>query len=182
MPDNRAISSSSESKKRSDTHEIFSPQQDLRPGNQYLTEVTDGDGDYCVMLCTLPRGVVVPMHSHADRETFYVMSGNPDVFRGDHWETLSAGDVIDAQDGIRHAWRNSSGAAASMLCVTTMRLARFLRDVAVDDGSADPLAGAQRFLKLVQEYGYWLASPEQNAAIGLDINWEGDVKPASGRL
>jgi len=37
----------------------------------------------------LPRGVVVPMHSHADRETFYVISGNPDAFRGDHWETLS---------------------------------------------------------------------------------------------
>jgi hypothetical protein len=46
--------------------------------------------------------------------------------------------------------------------------------------SADPLAGAQRFLRLVQEHGYWLASPEQNAAIGLDIGWYGDVKLASG--
>jgi mannose-6-phosphate isomerase-like protein (cupin superfamily) len=89
------------SKTRSDTHETFSPQQDVRPGNRYLTEMTDGDGDYCVMLCTLPRGVVVPMHSHADRETFYVVSGNPDVFRGDRWEMLKPGDVIDAQDGIR---------------------------------------------------------------------------------
>jgi len=180
MPDDRTNSSSRESKTRSDTHEIFSPQQDLRPGNRYLTELTDGDGDYCVMLCTLPRGVVAPMHSHADRETFYVMSGNPDAFRGDHWETLGPGDVFDAQDGIRHAWRNSSGTAASMLCVTTMRMARFLRDVAVDDGSADPPAAAQRFLRLVQERGYWLASPERNAAIGLDIGWYGDVKLASG--
>jgi hypothetical protein len=71
MPDDRTISSSRESKTRSDTHKIFSPQQDLRPGNQYLTKMTDSDGDYCVMLCTLPRGVVVPMHSHPDRETFY---------------------------------------------------------------------------------------------------------------
>lgn len=180
MPDDRVISSSRVSRKRPDTHEMFLPQQDLRPGNRYLTEVTDGDGDYCVMLCTLPRGVVVPMHSHADRETFYVISGNPDVFRGDHWETLSPGDVIDVQDGIKHAWRNSSATAASMLCITTMRLARFLRDIAVDDGSAD--SPAQRFLKLVQEHGYWLASPEQNAAIGLEINWDGNVKSASGRL
>ena len=171
MPDNRTISSSHESKTRSDTYEVFAPQQDARPGNQYLTEVTDGDGDYCVMLCTMPRGVVVPMHSHADRETFYVISGNPDAFRGDHWETLGPGDVFDAQDGIRHAWRNSSGTAASMLCITTMRMARFLRDVSVDDGSADQLARAQRFLRLVQEHRHWLASPEQNAAIGLDINW-----------
>jgi quercetin dioxygenase-like cupin family protein len=115
MPDDRTLSSSRVSKTRSDTHETFSPQQDVRPGNRYLTEMTDGDGDYCVMLCTLPRGVVVPMHSHADRETFYVVSGNPDVFRGDRWEMLKPGDVIDAQDGIGHAWRNSSAGAASML-------------------------------------------------------------------
>jgi quercetin dioxygenase-like cupin family protein len=180
MPDKPTISSSRESKTRSDTHEIFSPQQDLRPSNQYLTEVTDGDGDYCVMRCSLPRGAVVPMHSHADRETFYVISGNLDVFRGDHWEKLRPGEVIDVQDGIRHAWRNSSETAATMVCVTTMRMARFLRDVADDGGSADPLAGAQRFLRLVQEHGYWLASPEQNAAIGLDINYSGDVELATG--
>ncbi len=180
MPDDRTISRSFEPKTRSDTHEIFSPRQDARPGNRYLTGVTDGDGDYCVMLCTLPQGVVVPMHSHADRETFYVMSGNPDFFRGDHWETLGPGDVIDAQDSIRHAWRNSSATDASMLCVTTMRMARFLRDVAVNDNSADPNAGAQRFLRLVREHGYWLASPEQNEAIGLDIDWSGDAELSAG--
>jgi quercetin dioxygenase-like cupin family protein len=174
MPDDRTRSSSRAPKTLSNSVEIFSPQQELRPGNRYLTEVTDGDADYCVMLCTLPRGVVVPMHSHADRETFYVMSGNPEAFRGDHWEMLSPGDTFDAQDGIRHAWRNPSETSVSMLCVTTMRMARFLRDIAVDDGAADPQAGAQRFLKLAQEHGYWLASGEENAAIGLDINWDGD--------
>ena len=116
----------------------------------------------------------MPMHSHADRETFYVMSGNPEAFRGDHWQMLSPGDTFDAQDGIRHAWRNPSETSVSMLCVTTMRMARFLRDIAVDDGAADPQAGAQRFLKLAREHGYWLASGEENAAIGLDINWDGD--------
>ena len=99
------------------------------------------------------------------------MSGNPDAFRGDHWETLGPGDVFDAQDGIRHAWRNSSGTTASMLCVTTMQMGRFIRDIAVDEGSADPQESAQHFLRLVEEYRYWLASPEENAAIGLDSNW-----------
>jgi len=161
------------SKAGSDTHEIFSPQQDVRPTNKYLTELTDGDGDYCVMLCTLPHGVVVPMHSHPDRETFYVVSGTLDAFRGDHWEVLGAGDVLDAQDGIKHAWRNSSGIAASMLCVTTMRLGRFIRDIAVDGDANDPQVAAQRFQRLVEDHGYWLASPEENAAIGLDVHWDG---------
>jgi uncharacterized RmlC-like cupin family protein len=80
-------------------------------------------------------GAVVPMHSHPDRETFYVISAHPDAFRSDHWKTLGPGDVIDSQTGIKHAWRNSSETAASMLCATTMRMARMLRDVAVDGGS-----------------------------------------------
>jgi quercetin dioxygenase-like cupin family protein len=88
------------------------------------------------------------MHSHPDRETFYVITGHPDAFSSDHWKTLGPGDVIDARDGIKHAWRNSSETAASMLCVTTMRMARFPRDVAVDVGSADSSAAAQRFLRL----------------------------------
>jgi quercetin dioxygenase-like cupin family protein len=165
---------------KSDAHEIFSPQQNARPGNRYLTELTDGDGDYCVMQCTLPPGVIVPLHSHADRETFYVIDGHPDAFLGDRWQTLGPGDVFDAQDGIRHAWRNSSGATVSMLCVTTMRMGRFLRDAAVGRASADPAKDAQRFLKLVQEHGYWLASPEENAAIGLTIHWDGDGRRKQG--
>jgi hypothetical protein len=29
----------------------------------------------------------------------------------------------------------------------------------------------EHFFKLVQEYGYWLGSPEDNEAIGLSTNW-----------
>ena len=151
--------------------EVFSPQQELRPVNEYLTQVSGDDEDYCVMRCTLPAGAVVPMHSHADRETFYVISGKLDGFREDRWVQLGAGDVVDVQDGIRHAWRNSSQAAATMICVTTTRMARFLQDISA--GGLSPEDDAQRFLKLVRAHGYWLASPEENAAVGLDVDWSG---------
>jgi hypothetical protein len=98
-------------------------------------------------------------------DTTHVISGNPDAFRGDRWQTLKPGDVFDAQDSVRHAWRNSS-AAVTMFCVTTMRIARFLRDITVADGSADADAETQRFLRLAQEHNYWLATPEENAAVG----------------
>jgi quercetin dioxygenase-like cupin family protein len=55
--------------------EVFSPQTNLRPSNERLTEISDNEGDYRVLRATLPAGAVVPMHSHADRETFYVLSG-----------------------------------------------------------------------------------------------------------
>jgi quercetin dioxygenase-like cupin family protein len=171
MPDKRT--SSNAAKTKTDTHEVYSPQNIARPGIQYLTEITDGDEDYCVMLLTFPPGAVVPLHSHADRETFYIISGNSELFRGDRWETLGPGETADVQDGIRHAWRNLAESTTTALCVTTMRMARFLRDISADDGSSDPSMRDRRFQSLVQKNGYWLANPQESAAIGLDVNWSG---------
>jgi hypothetical protein len=102
-----------------------------------------------------------------------MVSGKLDALNIDRWEELGPGDVFDVRDGIRHAWRNSSQAAASMICVTTTKMARFLRDISIpiDDGVL-PEEHARRFVRLVEENGYWLASPEENAAVGLDVNWE----------
>ena len=113
------------------------------------------------------------MHSHADRETFYVVSGSPDALNGDRWEKLGPGDVFDVRDGAKHAWRNSSQLAASMICVTTTKLTRFLQDISTSASTSSPEKQAQRFLELVHANGYWLASSEENAAVGLDDNWSG---------
>ena len=155
------------------TREVFSPQSNLRPQSENLTEISDDEADYCVIRSTLPAGAVVPMHSHADRETFYVLAGRLNAYNGDRWQELGPGDVLDVQDGIKHAWRNSSKASASMLCVTTTKMARFLRDISISATDSSPEAQAQRFLQLVKAHGYWLASPEENAAVGLKVNWSG---------
>jgi quercetin dioxygenase-like cupin family protein len=79
--------------------EVFSPQKQVRPMNERLTEFSDNEADFCVMRCTLPAGAVVPMHSHADRETFYLLSGELDALMGDRWEVLRPGDVFDVRGG-----------------------------------------------------------------------------------
>jgi hypothetical protein len=58
-----------------------------------------------------------------------------------------------------------------MICVTTMKMARFLEEISIPTGNLSPEESAQRFLRLVQANGYWLASPEENAAVGLDVSW-----------
>jgi quercetin dioxygenase-like cupin family protein len=161
------------SRSATNVQEVFSPQNHLRPMNEYLTEVSNNEGDYCVIRCSLPAGAVVPMHSHADRETFYVLSGNLDALNGDRWRELGPGDVFDVRDGAKHAWRNSSQLAARMICVTTTKLTRFLQGISTSASTSSPEEQAQRFLELVRANGYWLASPEENAAVGLDANWSG---------
>ncbi|WP_027581899.1 cupin domain-containing protein [Bradyrhizobium sp. Ai1a-2] len=156
-----------------DAKKVFSPQNDLHPTNEYLTDTSKDGGDYCLIRCTMPAGLVVPMHSHADRETFYVLSGKLDALREDRWEKLGPGDVFDVRDGTRHAWRNSSQEAASIICVTTTKVARFLQDISISAADTSSEAHAERFLRLVHAYGYWLASPEENAAVGLDVSWSG---------
>jgi hypothetical protein len=57
--------------------------------------------------------------------------------------------------------------------VTTTKMARFLKDISSSAAGALPEEQTQRFLKLVQANGYWLASSEENAAVGLTVNWNG---------
>jgi hypothetical protein len=48
-----------------------------------------------------------------------------------------------------------------MLVVSTAKLGRFFREVA-----GEPLP---RFLAIAARYGYWNATPEENAAVGLRL-------------
>jgi mannose-6-phosphate isomerase-like protein (cupin superfamily) len=130
-----------------------------------LSEVADG---YCLIESIFPAGVVVPMHSHADRETFYVLAGEIQGFRDGVWRMLGPGEVFDVPENVSHAWRNVSSTNVSLLFVTTMKMGRFLRQISrplssVQPGPPNP-EELQRFLKTAQCYGYWLGSPEDNAA------------------
>jgi quercetin dioxygenase-like cupin family protein len=138
-----------------------------RPQNMYLTELTGGDDDFCAILCTFPAGGYVPIHSHADREIFYIISGEIEGLNVNRWQTLRAGDVFDVRDGLKHAWRNFSDTDAVMFCVTTNRIGRFLQEISRP--AADAESAVQRFVRLCHEHGYWLGSPDDNAAVGLSV-------------
>lgn len=158
--------------------DVFGPQE-VRPKNRTLTDTLRDDDDYCVSIATMPPGVVVPLHSHADRETFFVLSGEVQGYDGNAgaWRTLRAGEVFDVTNGLRHAWRNTSDAEASVLFVTTNRMARFLREASEFKVDSTPEDQARAFSALVARYGYWCAGPEENAAIGLSIHWGQDGTP-----
>jgi quercetin dioxygenase-like cupin family protein len=153
-----------------DTKEIVDV---LGPRIQFLTTLSDNDEDYCLIKGMIPPGVVVPIHSHAERETFYVLGGEIEGLWHGRWSTLSAGDVLDVRGGLKHGWRNTSSTPASLLFVVPMRLGRFLRDIgrpaeAVSRGAPQP-ADLQRLLEIAQVYGYWLGSPADNAAVGISF-------------
>lgn len=157
---------SSKTPNKADTAEILDL---LGPRIQFLTALSDKDDEYCLLKGIVPAGAFVPIHSHLERETFYVLEGQLEGLWQDHWRTLRIGDVFDVPGRLKHAWRNTSAASASTLVVVPMRLGRFLREFGRPAETAGPPTAAdfERFIELARAYGYWLGSPADNAAIGI---------------
>ena len=145
----------------------------LGPRIQHLTALSGADDGYCLFRGIFPAGAIVPIHSHADRETFYILDGELQGLRGDCWVRLVGGDVFDVPGDLRHGFRNLSGAPVSLLFVTTMRMGRFFRDIGrpaatVPAGPPTP-ADLQRLFEIAHRYGHWLGSAADNAAVGITL-------------
>jgi mannose-6-phosphate isomerase-like protein (cupin superfamily) len=48
----------------------------LGPAIEFLRSPAEKDAAYCVMRGVIPPGVSVPLHSHPDPETFFIVSGS----------------------------------------------------------------------------------------------------------
>ncbi len=146
----------------------------FRPKIQFLTPSETPETAPCVMRAVFRPGVFVPLHSHDDLETFIIISGELEALvelaEGYRWVKVAPGCVLHAPGWAKHALRNLSGAPAAMICVTTAKLGRFVREISRLAGPEAPSAQPspelmQRFHETVERYGYWLATPEENAEI-----------------
>ena len=135
------------------------------------------DSPYCVMKGTIPPGVSVPLHSHADdEESFYVLSGEGEVLEeteeGFVWKKVRRGDFVDISAGTKHAWRNQSDQPFDALIIATTRLGMSFLELGRPfrgNHSCPTLEDMERFFQVSQRYSYWLGSPEENKTVG--ITW-----------
>ncbi len=56
-----------------------------------------------------------------------------------------------------------------MIVISTTRIAQFLREVGTPDTEAGPPSAEaiEHFLQTAERYGYWNATPDENAQIGI---------------
>jgi quercetin dioxygenase-like cupin family protein len=148
------------------------------PTVEFLTSPQEASIDFCVLKGVIPPGVSVPLHSHPDTEDFYVISGEVQALRqgaqGYEWIEAKAGDYLHVPSGTRHAWRNVSSEPLVSFIVTTTRLAQFFQEVgrpAAAIPQTETAEGLAHFLAhfgaTSAKYGYWNATPEENAAVGI---------------
>jgi mannose-6-phosphate isomerase-like protein (cupin superfamily) len=82
---------------------------------------TNGDfGLYCWDMGPQPSGPDAHFHQTIS-ESFFILSGTVRLFNGERWIDATAGDFLYVPEGGIHAFRNESGAAASMLLLFAAR-------------------------------------------------------------
>jgi mannose-6-phosphate isomerase-like protein (cupin superfamily) len=150
----------------------------MGPLVEFLTSPAADDCTPCTMRGTIPPGTVVPLHRHGDPETYLIVSGEAEGLaetpRGLEWLPLRTGDLFHVPGDAKHAFRNRTDTAAVMLIVSTSKIGRFFREIGkpVVKGArpAPPSPSAiEQFLATAARYGYWNATPEENARIGIAL-------------
>jgi quercetin dioxygenase-like cupin family protein len=145
---------------------------------EILASPEEVEDSICLIRGTLPPGVAVPLHSHRDFELFYVLEGSMEIFQSKEgangWTTIGVGVVVAIPGNVKHALRNTSSLPATMIVVTTSKLYEFFGEVSKPfDPNQRPTPPTSEEMKTffgtVARFGYWLASPEENAAIGISL-------------
>jgi quercetin dioxygenase-like cupin family protein len=92
------------------------------PTLEFLILPEQADGGYCAMTGTIPPGGSVPLHSHPDIESFFLVSGAVRVMsqREDSFEWLDVrrGEFVSVPSNAKHAWQNTSSGPAVQLIIT----------------------------------------------------------------
>lgn len=145
---------------------------------QFLASPEEVGDAICLIRGTMPPGVVVPLHRHEEPELLYVLEGTLEVYRSNEgsggWTAAPVGDVVAIPGNVKHALRNGSALPVTLALVTKSELYAFFRELAkpfdpnlrLTPPTAEEI---QELFAVAAKYGYWLASAEENAAIGLSI-------------
>lgn len=143
---------------------------------QFLVTPAEISDAFAMMRAIVSPGVAIPLHSHRDPELLFILEGELEVFKGDdgsiRWQTARPGETICIPSDVKHALRNNSQTPTAVLLTTTPNMYRFFRELGkpfYPDQPAVPLTpeDLQRLRTLAARHNYWMASPEENAAIGL---------------
>ena len=105
----------------------------LGPTVEFRVLPSESAAGYCIIKGAIPPGVSVPIHSHPDEESFFLLSGKLQALEqrkdGFEWINMKAGDFHHVPQDVRHTWKNESNEPTVTIIVTTPRLGRFFEEI-----------------------------------------------------
>ncbi|MGC2307850.1 MAG: hypothetical protein WA461_05580, partial [Nitrososphaeraceae archaeon] len=86
---------------------------------------------------------------------------------GYKWIGAKTGDYIHVPSNARHAWRNVSNKPTLVYIITTKNTGR------LETNTSQPITSEDlaRFAEISTRYGYWNASSEENASVGIRMSF-----------
>jgi len=120
----------------------------------------------------------VPIHQHPSVEACFVISGNVEVLSEaggvTHWIPAGPGDFIEIPSNAKHAFKNRSEDPVVQLITINSKLGRFFQEIGrpITPGARlNPPSPeeVQRIVKTCERYGYYVATPEENASAGISL-------------
>ncbi len=142
---------------------------------QFLNEPGTGEDDISVMTAALPAGSVIPLHSHASPEFFFVLEGMIEVYQDStEWKYATEGQLVIIPGSAKHAVRNTSNAAVRSVLISKAGIHDFFRELARPFdaallGQPPTLEDMRSLFDAAIKYGYWIGSPEENTSIGIAL-------------
>lgn len=142
---------------------------------QFLNEPGSGRDDLSFMTATMPPGIVVPLHSHADPELFFLLEGSLDVYQETtDWNVATVGQLITIPGNVKHALRNTTDGSVRAILISKAGIHNFFRELAQP---FDPNFVAHKptpeelrvLFETAAQHGYWIGSSVENAAIGITL-------------
>jgi quercetin dioxygenase-like cupin family protein len=112
---------------------------------QFVSTPDQNGANLSVMRAGIPPRAVIPLHSHAAPEIFYVTEGTMEVFQDDGtssgWQTAKPGEVVTIAGGVKHALRNPGSNPVMTVLVSEDQLYRFFRELAepLEPGAPSPV-------------------------------------------
>jgi len=87
---------------------------------------------------------------------------------------VPSGEVVSIPGNVRHALRNTSPSPLTSIIVSKQELYSFFRELARPFNPNRPPAPPtpeemQQLFSVAEKYEYWLASLDENAAIGISL-------------
>jgi quercetin dioxygenase-like cupin family protein len=142
------------------------------PTVEFLTSPQEAQSDFCVLKGTIPPGVSVPLHSHADTDG--EIEGLRQDSEGYKWIGAKTGDYIHVPSNARHAWRNVSNKPTLVYIITTKNMGHFFQETGrLETNTSQPVTSEDlaHFAEISTRYGYWNASSEENASVGIRMSF-----------
>jgi quercetin dioxygenase-like cupin family protein len=142
------------------------------PTVEFLTSPQEAQSDFCVLKGTIPPGVSVPLHSHADTDG--EIEGLRQDSEGYKWIGAKTGDYIHVPSNARHAWRNVSNKPTLVYIITTKNMGHFFQETGrLETNTSQPVTSEDLayFAEISTRYGYWNASSEENASVGIRMSF-----------